>query len=164
VSKKGFIEYSKKVEKLDSDVENLKSSFDGFASRIENTISELFKNLNNHQKETAPKPLSVGMIAAIVAILGGMFATVIYISNSSTAPLMAQQHQLQSTMNAILSNQTKLNSDIQLANKDISVIKNKANDNSETLNYLMYEIKLLPTITEIQKDIEYLQKNQGVNQ
>ncbi len=162
MGKKLNLKYIKKVEKLDSDVENLESSFSGFIKRFDTTITDLFKKLDNHQRDTAPKPVSYMMIlsggVAVVTLLGAMFAIMIYISNSSNAPILAQQTQILNTMNGILSNQTKLSGNIQLANKDISVIKNKSLGNEESIKYILYDKELFSTITSIQKDIEFIKK------
>jgi len=162
MSKKLNLKYIKKVEKLDSDVENLGSIFSGFAKRFDTTITDLFKKIDNHQRDTAPKPVSYTMIlsggVAVVTLLGAMFAIMIYISNSSNAPLLAQQTQILNTMNGILTNQTKLSSNIQLANKDISVIKNKSLGNEESIRYMLYDKELFSTITSMQKDIEFMKK------
>ena len=161
-NKKLNLKYIKKVEKLDSDVENLESSFSGFIKRFDTTITDLFKKIDAHQRDTSPKPVSYGMIlsggVAIVTMLGAMFAIMIYISNSSNSPILAQQAQILNTMNSIVSNQTKLSSNIQLANKDISVIKNKSKSNEDSLHYILYEKELFPTLAEMQKDIEFIKK------
>lgn len=153
-------EQIEKIGKLDSDVKNLQSSFEGFVKRFESNIKLLFDELKQHQKETAPKPISfpvlLSMGVSLIAILGGMFATVIYIANSSNAPIMAQQNQMLNTMNTIVSNQTRLSSDIQLANKDISVIKGKSVANEETLQWIIFTENLPKQITQMQKDIEYM--------
>lgn len=149
---------SERLGKVETEVHLLTSGF----AELKELIGKLFLKLEDHQKETAPKPISYGMIlsggVAIITMLGAMFAIMIYISSSTIAPIMAQNSQMINTMNTLLSQQTKLSSDIQLANKDISVIKGKSLANEQTLQWIIFEENLPKQITQIKKDIEYIKR------
>ena len=150
------IENGERLGKLETEVHSLITGFKDFKQ----TINTLFEKMDNHAEKTAPKPISFGMIlgggAALVAIVGAMFAVVIYISSSSNAPVLTQLEQVITNVNTLNSNVINNTSEIQLTRQTLSGLKNKTNDNKHQLDWILYQEKLPIKINENRKEIEFL--------
>lgn len=141
---------AERLGKLESEVSN-----------IDLTVRKLFEKFDQFVEKIQPKQMSLAGILGVLATLLGIFAllfgSVIYIANSSNAPLMAQSAQMVSTMQAIQQGMGQNTNLIQLTSKDVSGLSGKVQSNEETLRWLLFEENIPKQITELrmrQKTIE----------
>ena len=142
-------DYIIKFSKLETEVHTLTT-----------TVGRLFKKFDDYVDKTQPKPLSFPMIIsgflAFLTIFGLLFGSVIYIANSSNAPLAAQLNETTRTLNRINSSTLQNNNFIQLTNKEVSSLKTATENNAETLQWALFIENLPKQLTEARKDIEFI--------
>jgi len=148
---------SERLGKLETEVHLLTSGF----SELKDLIGKLFSKLEDHQKDTAPKPVSnmtiLAGIVSVLTILAILFGSVVWTISSMNSPLSTQINQLsniQSSQNTLL---MQFQGQIQLTNKEISGIKGKAESNANTLDWILFDENFLKKIIINSKDIETLQ-------
>lgn len=153
------IDDTKKID-LDQaqDIGNLKSE----VHTLNTLVTKLFKQLESLADRLQPKPMNLSIILAgavsLVLLLGGLFGVVIYIANSSNAPLLAQMQQLNVNINAISVATTQNNSLIQLSNQRLSGINNKVVNNTDTLRWLLFDENIPKQIAQQDGRINMLEK------
>jgi hypothetical protein len=140
---------------------------------IDNTVSKLFAKFDDFVEKMQPRPTTpsqiLGGFVLVLTMFAILFGSVIYIVNSSNAPLVAQmaaQANAQSTHNAQLANalsgiQAMLqqnSASIQLTNKEVSVNSAKTRENTESIQYMLFDIRIPEAMTALQKDVEYLKQ------
>lgn len=143
-----------KVAKLETEFHNMNK-----------TLGALFEKFDKFVEKREPKPLSPYMIltsiVAVLTIFALLFGSVIYISNSSTAPVVTQVNQLSTAMNTLNSNILQTNSNIQLTNKELTSVQKQTESNAQTLQWMIFEENIPKQVTKIEKDIEFLKSKVG---
>ena len=149
--------YAERLGKVESEVHN-----------IGTTVSKLFDKFDQFVEKVQPKQMSLagilGLLATLLGILALLFGSVIYISTSSNAPLMAQSAQMVSTMQAMQRGMGQNTNLIQLTSKDVSGLSGKVSSNEETLRWLLFEENIPKQLTELrirQEQIEQLLLKKG---
>lgn len=137
------LEHREKVGKLEADVHTLTKS-----------VEKIFTKLDELISANTPQQISIasmlGMFVSILGVFALLFGSVIYISNSSNAPLVAQSSQMITTMQAMQRGMQQNTNLIQLTSKDVSGLNNKVVSNDETLRWLLFEENLPKQLTELQ--------------
>jgi len=101
-------------------------------------------------------PAIVGLLAAVLSIFALLFGSVIYITNSSNAPLYAQNAQIVATLQSMRGESQQNSSFIQLTNKEVSGLANKVVSNEETLRWLIFEENTPKQVSALKGEIETL--------
>jgi len=150
------------IGKLKSEVHTLNS-----------LVKTLFEKLDAIIERMQAKPIGIGAIIGVIASLMGIFAllfgTVIYISNNSNAPLateikargIAQNEinaQVVASLAALQNSVATTNSSIQLANKEMTSIKNIAKSNESTLEWIIFQKEFPTQIAVLKEKVEYLER------
>jgi len=148
------------------------SKLEGEVHWVKEAIPQLFEKMDALKDVISPKPMSIpaiiGMIAGGISILAGLFITVIFIANSQTSPLEAQNKQLSIAMQnqgtqmvtaiqAIQSNMMQNTNLIQLTNKEVSAIGTKTEENQGTLQWMLFEENIPKQVTILQQQVKALQ-------
>ena len=142
-------EYSKELGSLQGEVHAIKGS-----------VNKLFEKFDILVEKIQPKqmgiPAIVGLLAAVLGIFALLFSSVIYITNSSTAPLYAQNAQIVATLQAMQSSSQQNTNLVQLASKDVSGLSNKVSSNEDTLRWLIFEENIPKDLTTLQGEVNTL--------
>ena len=101
-------------------------------------------------------PAIVGLLAAMLRIFALLFGSVIFITNSSNAPLYAQNAQIVATLQSMRGESQQNSSFIQLTNKEVSGLANKVVSNEETLRWLIFEENIPKQVSALTGEIETL--------
>jgi len=144
-------EHFEKVGRLESEVHTLTRA-----------VEKLFNKFDEFVDYSRPKQLGIStimsMIAAGLGSLALIFGCVLYIVNSATAPILSAINQQVSHMQATNALAVQTSNGIQLANKEITVVANRAAANEQTIQWLLFDTNLPKQITEQAKDIAYIKE------
>jgi len=124
-------------------------------------VKTLFKKFDDYVEKTQPKPMGVssyvGLAVSIMGILALLFGSVIYITNSSNAPMMAQMSQITQVLSSIQNNTMQNANQGQLLSKELSGIEKSVGSNEETLRWIIFDENLPKQITETQGRLNTLE-------
>ena len=127
---------------------------------IKSSVNKLFEKFDDLVERMQPKqmgvPAIVGLLAAVLSIFALLFGSVIYITNSSNAPLYAQNAQIVATLQSMRGESQQNSSFIQLTNKEVSGLANKVVSNEETLRWLIFEENIPKQVSALTGEIETL--------
>ncbi len=142
------IDDNKRELKQAQDIGTLKSE----VHTLNTLVTKLYEKFDLLFDRLQAKPIGVNniimSIGAILTIFALLFGSVIYIANSSNAPLMAQMQQINMSIKAISGSAVQNNSLIQLSNQRLSGIDNKVVSNEETLKWLLFDENIPKEITK----------------
>lgn len=153
------LNHAQKIGSLESEVHGLNKN-----------VSKLFEKFDTWIEKSQPKPLTFGTIVgsavAILSIFAILFGSVIYIANSSNAPILAQMQQLNVSIQTINKSTIQNTSFIQLTNQKLSGIDNKVLSNEDTLRWLIFTENIPKQLTQTQGRLNTLemQMNRIVSQ
>jgi len=146
-----YVETHEKVGRLESDVHSLTKA-----------VEKLFNKFDEFVDYSRPKQLGlatiISMVAAGLGSLAIIFGCVLYIVNSATAPIIAAINQQSSAMQSINTVSMQATNSIQLANKEITVVSNRAASNEQTIQWMLFDANLPKQLTEQGKDIAYIKE------
>jgi len=124
-------------------------------------VSKLFEKFDNYIEKSQSQPLTIaqiiGAVVGLLTIFALMFGTVIYIVNSSNAPILANNAQL-ATLIANQQISTQKNSNlIQLTNKELLSIKNSSESNENTLDWIIFQKEFPMQLAVLQEKVKVLE-------
>ncbi len=135
-------------------------SLKGEVHAIKGSVNKLFEKVDTLLEKIQPKQMGipgiVGLLASVLGIFALLFTSVIYITNSSTAPLYAQNAQIVATLQAMQNSSQQNTNLVQLASKDVSGLSNKVESNEDTLRWLIFEENIPKDLTALQGEVETL--------
>jgi len=138
-----------KVGRLESEVHTLTKA-----------VEKLFSKFDEFVDYSRPKPIGIptvmSMVAAGLGSLAIIFGSVLYIVNSANAPVLSAINQQTSNIQAINALAMRSSNGLQLANKEITVVSNRAAANEQTIQWMLFETNLPKQLTEQGKDIAYI--------
>jgi len=130
-----------------------------------------FTKFDAYIEKNQPKPMGVagyiGIAVSIMGIFTLLFGSVMYITNSANAPIIAQTTQMTQALATIQSNSMQNSNQNQLTRIEMSGVKKSVNSNEETLQWIIFQENLPKQITETQGRINTLEmqineiKNKG---
>lgn len=137
------------VHTLTANNNKLFTLFDKLSDKIESLI-----------KAMHPKPMNIATIiasgAAFIVIIGGLLGVVIWVVNSSNAPMVAQMNQISVILQTMNTNTNQNTNLIQITNKDVSGIREETKNNAETLQWLLFDENLPKQVTILQEQVRFL--------
>lgn len=144
------MEHAQEIGKLKSEVHTLNT-----------LVTKLFDKFDQFTKDTSPKRLGasgiLGIATSILAIFAILFGSVIYITNSSNAPISAQMNQMTQVLATIQSNTMQNASQGQLLSKELSGLRRGMDSNEATLEWLLFRENLPKQVTEAQGRLNTLE-------
>lgn len=148
--------YSQELGAIKGEVHSMK----GEVNSIKGSVNKLFEKFDLFVEKMQPKqmgiPAIVGLLAAVLGIFALLFGSVIYITNSSNAPLYAQNAQIVATLQAMQNSSQHNTNLVQLASKDISGLSNKVSSNEETLRWMIFEENIPKKLTSLKGEVNTL--------
>lgn len=133
-------------------------------------VTKLFEKFDNFVEKLQPKPMSavgyIGIAVSIMTIFALLFGSVMYITNSSNAPLVAQMTQMTQVLATIQNNTMQNTNQNQILVKELSGIEKSVISNEETLRWIIFDENLPKQITKTQGRLNTLemQVNRIVNE
>ena len=144
------IENAHEIGKLKSEVHTLNT-----------LVSKLFEKFDDYVEKSQPKAMSaagyIGIAVSILSILAILFGSVIYITNSSNAPMTAQMAQITQLPATIQNNTLQNANQSQLLSKELSGLAKSVDSNEETLRWIIFRENLPKQITETQGRLNTLE-------
>ena len=124
-------------------------------------VSKLFEKFDNYIEKSQSQPLTIaqiiGAVVGLLTIFALMFGTVIYIVNSSNAPILTNNAQL-ATLMANQQTSIQQNSNlIQLTNKEILSLKNSSESNENTLDWIIFQKEFPMKLAVLQEKVKVLE-------
>jgi len=146
------LEQAQEIIQVKTELHSLAKSFYSFVDEFK-----------TYRDRSEPKPISIaqmlGGVVAILTILTIMFGSVIYVANSSNAPLLTQMAQITQVMTNIQNNTMQNASQGQLLNKELSGVSKSVKSNEETLRWIIFTENLPKQITHIEEKMRSLEEN-----
>ena len=144
------IEQAQIIGKIESEVHTLNT-----------LVKTLFKKFDDYVEKSQPKQIGiagyVGLAVSIMGIFALLFGSVIYITNSSNAPVVAQMTQMTQVLATIQNNTMQNANQGQLLSKELSGIEKSVDSNEETLRWIIFRENLPKQITESQGRLNTLE-------
>ncbi len=142
--------HAKEIGQLQSEVHTLNT-----------LVTKLFEKFDILVERLQPKVMGavgyIGIAVSILSILAILFGSVIYITNSSNAPLVAQMTQMTQVLATIQNNTMQNANQGQLLSKELSGIEKSVDSNEETLRWIIFRENLPKQITETQGRLNTLE-------
>lgn len=124
-------------------------------------VKTLFTKFDSYVEKSQPRPMSisayVGLAVSILGIFALLFGSVMYISNSSNAPLVAQISQMTQVLATIQNNTMQNANQNQILVKEVSGIEKSVDSNEATLEWLLFSENLPKQVTEVQGRVNTLE-------
>lgn len=143
------LEQAHEIGKLKSEVHTLNT-----------LVSKLFEKFDSFAEKMQPKQIGfagyVGIAVSVMGIFALLFGSVMFITTSSNAPIMAQMSQITKTLAAIQNNSVQNSNENRLISKELSGIAKSVNGNADTLHWIVYQKELPTKIVENELRIEVL--------
>jgi septal ring factor EnvC (AmiA/AmiB activator) len=152
------IDHSHEIGMLKSEVHTLNT-----------LVSKLFEKFDAYVEKTQPKPMGpatyIGIALSIMTIFALLGGSVMYMTNSANAPVVAQMAQMTQVLSTIQNSTIQNAGQTQLLNKELSGIEKSVDSNEETLRWIIFTENLPKQITETQGRLNTLemQMNRLVN-
>jgi len=124
-------------------------------------VKTLFKKFDDYVEKSHPKPMGlagyIGVAVSILTLFALLFGSVVYISNSSNAPVVAQMAQMTQILSSIQSSTVQNAGQTQLLNKELSGLAKSVDSNEETLRWIIFNENLPKQVTEAQGRLNTLE-------
>jgi len=150
-------------DKYSTKVVALETEFKIFEKTVTQSLDRLSIKFDEYIERSSPKQLGLAAIISVVASFFGIlavgFAGLLYLINSQIAPISATQVQILQALQKTNTSTVTLNSDVQLANKEITVVKNKAEANQQTLQWMLFDENIPKQLTLLQAESDGLVKS-----
>lgn len=143
-----------KLEHIE-DIGKLKSEVHTLTRAVEKLFNKFDEWVLNNQPKQLTLATIIGIAVSILTICALLFGTVIYIANSSLAPLASQNVQIVNTLQSMQNSMQQNTSLIQLTNKEMTALYNKVNSNENTLRWMLFDENLPKQITELKVRMNY---------
>ena len=115
-------------------------------------VKTLFKKFDDYVEKAQPKPMGVAgyitIALSILSILALIFGSMIYMTNSANAPVIAQMTQMTQALTAIQNNSMQTANQNQLLSKELSGLTKSVGSNEETLRWMIFTENLPKQITQ----------------
>lgn len=154
------LEQAHEIGKLKSEVHTLNT-----------LVSKLFEKFDSYIEKNQPKQMGVngyiGIALSILSILALVFGSMMYMTNSANAPMVAQITQFTKVISTIQNNVIQNTNNNQLLTKELSGLAKSVDSNEETLRWIIFRENLPKQITETQGRMDMLEmqireiKNKG---
>jgi len=150
--------HAKEIGQLQSEVHTLNT-----------LVTKLFEKFDLFVEKSQPKPMGaagyIGIAVSVMTMGALLFGSVMYITSSSNAPLVAQMSQVSQVLSTIQSNTMRNANHGQLLSKELSAIDKSVASNETTLDWIIYQENLPKQVTEAQGRLNTLemQVNRIVN-
>jgi len=147
--------HAKEIGQLQSEVHTLNT-----------LVTKLFEKFDIFTEKLQPKPMGVvgyiGIAVSIMTIFALLFGSVMYITNSANAPLVAQMTQMTQLLATIQNNTMQNANQGQLLSKELSGINKSVISNEDTLRWIIFDENLPKQITETQGRMNTLEMRMGL--
>ena len=151
---------------LHEELGRLKAQGDAHAADIhglKTMLEKLFNKFDDFAKSHAPKPMGFPSIMAVLVAglssLAIVFGCILWIVNAQTAPVTANINQLAATVQAVNTGVLQTSNAVQLANKEITVVSNRAQANEATLQWILFDENLPKQITVLRGELDHLRQS-----
>jgi len=147
--------HAKEIGQLQSEVHTLNS-----------LVTKLFEKFDLFVEKSQPKHMGVvgyiGIAVSIMTIFALLFGSVMYITNSANAPMVAQMTQMTQLLATIQNNTMQNANQGQLLSKELSGINKSVISNEDTLRWIIFDENLPKQITKTQGRMNTLEMQVGL--
>lgn len=126
-------------------------------------VKTLFDKFDSYVEKSQPKPMGatgyIGIAVSLMTMFALLFGSVMYITNSANAPVVAQMSQMTQILSAIQNSTTHNAGQTQLLNKELSGIEKSVRSNEDTLRWIIFTENLPKQITKTESRLEALEES-----
>jgi hypothetical protein len=141
-------EHHEKVGRLEAEVHTLTKAVEKLFGKFDEFVA------------ASSRPISLGVILGagsfLLMLIGALLTFVTYVSNANVAPVVGQLRQTTDAVQSVNAMVMQNAGGLQLLNKEISTIDNKATGNQDTLQWMIFEENLPKQIAKLQGDLDLI--------